>query len=176
MSDTSPQGDEPTPSDQTPNEPTVEQTSVEPTPVEPTAQPAPSTWPAAGSTPPPVYPAYPANPAESAAGGAYPAYPSYAPAAGAAQTSSNAIIALILAIVSWVVCPVIPAVVALVLAHSAAKEIAASGGRIQGAGLVTASRIVSWINIGFFAAVMVVGAFFLVLVAIAGATGDAQFR
>ena len=54
------------------------------------------------------------------------------------QTSSNAIIALILAIVSWAVCPIIPAIVALVLASSAAKEIEASGGRVQGAGLVTA--------------------------------------
>jgi hypothetical protein len=91
----------------------------------------------------------------------------------APQTSSNAIIALILAIVSWAVCPIIPAVVALVLASSAAKEIAASGGRIQGGGLVTAARIVSWVNIGLWAAVLVVGVFFLVLFAVAGGMNEA---
>ncbi len=111
--------------------------------------------------PPPTYPAAPAYPA------AYPP-PGYAAAPAAPQTSSNAIIALILAIVSWAVCPIIPAIVALVLASSAAKEIEASGGRTQGAGLVTASRIVSWVNIGLWAAILVVGAFFVVLAIVAG--------
>jgi hypothetical protein len=92
--------------------------------------------------------------------------------AAAPQTSSNAIIALILAIVSWAVCPIIPAIVALVLASSAAKEIAASGGRIQGGGLVTAARIVSWVNIGLWAAVLVVSVFFFVLFAIAGGMSE----
>lgn len=143
-------------------------------PVAPTAeQPLPPpTWPAAPATgypaeyppvagaTPPVLPPPPAYPA-----GYAPAAPGYPPAP---QTSSNAIIALILAIVSWAVCPIIAAVVALVLASSAGKEIAASGGRIQGAGLVTAARVVAWINIGLYAALLVIGAFFLVLFAATG--------
>ena len=69
---------------------------------------------------------------------------------------------------SWAVCPIIPAVISLVFASMATKEIEASGGRIQGQGLVTASKIVSWINIGLWAAVVVVGGFMVVLIAIAG--------
>lgn len=111
---------------------------------------APAQWPAA---PAPAYPAaaYPPPP--------YDAGP---------KTSSNSIIALVLAIASWVVCPIVPAIVALVFASMAAKEIDASGDRLQGRGLVTASRIVSWINIGFTVAVIVITAFVLVIVAIAG--------
>jgi hypothetical protein len=63
-------------------------------------------------------------------------------------TSTNAIIGLVLAVVSWIVCPIIAAIVALVLAHSSSKEIAASDGRVGGAGLNTATRIIAWINIG----------------------------
>jgi len=65
--------------------------------------------------------------------------------------------------------------VALVLASNAAKEIEASGGRIQGQGLVTAARVVSWVNIGLWAAILVVGTFFLVLVAVAGGTSEMNF-
>ncbi len=147
---------------------------------------APAQWPAQGYPPPPTYPAAPAYPAQEApaapptypAAPAYPAAyppPGYPAAAAAPQTSSNAIIALILAIVSWAVCPIIPAIVALVLASSAAKEIEASGGRVQGAGLVTAARIVSWVNIGLWAAMLVVGAFFLVLAIVAGGMNDVKF-
>ncbi len=156
--------------------------------------PAPAQWPAEGYQPPPAYPAadapvappaypaadapvapptYPAAPAYPAA---YPppAYPAVPAAPTGPQTSSNAIIALILAIVSWAVCPIIPAIVALVLASSAAKEIEASGGRVQGAGLVTASRIVSWVNIGLWSAMLVIGAFFLVLAIVAGGLNEAN--
>ena len=76
---------------------------------------------------------------------------------------------------SWAVCPIIPAVVALVLASSAAKEIEASGGRVQGAGLVTASRIVSWVNIGLWSAMLVIGSFFVVLAVVAGGMNEANF-
>ncbi len=103
-----------------------------------------------------------------------PAYSAVPAAPAGPQTSSNAIIALILAIVSWAVCPIIPAIVALVLASSAAKEIEASGGRVQGAGLVTASRIVSWVNIGLWSAMLVIGAFFLVLAIVAGGLNEAN--
>ncbi len=97
--------------------------------------------------------------------------PGYAPAT--APTSSNAVIALILAVVSWAVCPLIAAVVALVFASTAAKEIAASGGRMQGEGLVTAARIVSWINIGVVVAGIIFFGFFALIVLIAGGTSSA---
>ena len=179
MSDQTPPADEPQP--QLPDEqPAAEATSSEAVapsapvapvvPEAPAAPQVPAQWPSQGAVPPPAYPE----------GGAYPppAYPGYAaaPVAAAPATSSNAIIALILAIVSWAVCPIIPAIVALILAHSAAKEIAASGGRIQGGGLVTAARIVSWVNIGLWAAVVVVGGFFLVLAVVAGGMGDVNVR
>ncbi len=76
-----------------------------------------------------------------------PAAPAVPQAAGPI-TSTNAVIGLVLAIVSWIVCPIIAAIVALVLARSSSKEIEASGGRVGGAGLNTATRIIAWINIG----------------------------
>jgi hypothetical protein len=54
------------------------------------------------------------------------------------------------------VCPIVPAIVALVFASMAGKEIQASGERIQGGGMVTAAKIVSWINIGFYVAAVIV--------------------
>ena len=131
-----------------------------PVPVPPAAG-APAQWPSAAyaapaSTPAAAAPAYPA-----------PGY-GYGQAPATAQTSSNAIIAIILAAVSWAFCPIIAAIVALIFAHQASKEIEASGGRVQGRGLVTEARWVAWINIGLFAAMIVIGAFVLLLVAIAG--------
>ena len=64
------------------------------------------------------------------------------------QTSGTAIAALVLAICSFVVFPVVPAIIALVLARSASDDIDSSGGRVSGSGLVTAARIVAWINLG----------------------------
>jgi len=148
-------------------------------PVQPLVQPA------APAVPPAVWPSAPAAPPTDVAatyGSAPvpPPVPPYAPPPGAdfappvyaanPQTSSNAIIALILAVVSWAVCPLIPAIVALVFAANAGKEIAAAGGRLGGAGLVTAAKIVAWINIGFYAALIVVGGFMFALLAIAGAS------
>jgi hypothetical protein len=183
MSDQTPPTPEPDPAATTP----VEGVAEVPAGVEPAPEAAaPAQWPAEGYPPPPVYP--PATyPAQDAAPAAYPAVapPPYPPAAypppayqaapAGPQTSSNAILALILAITSWAVCPVITAVVALVLASNAAKEIEASGGRVQGAGLVTAARVVSWVNIGLWAAILVIGAFFLVLIAVAGGTNEMNF-
>jgi hypothetical protein len=172
-------------SDQTPPTPDADPTAALP-PVAagsdlPPAPEAPAQWPAEGYAPPPVYPpaSYPsheapASPAAYPAAAAYPP-PAYAAAPAGPPTSSNAIIALILAITSWAICPIITAVVALVLASSAAKEIEASGGRVQGAGLVTAARIVSWVNIGLWAAILVVGAFFLVLAVVAGGMNETRF-
>ncbi len=56
--------------------------------------------------------------------------------------------ALVLAIGSFVVFPLIPAVAALFVASAAKRDIAASQGRLTGAGLVTGSKVTAWINIG----------------------------
>lgn len=108
----------------------------------------------------PIYwPAKPAPaPAETATGAA-----AAVPAAAAGSptqvvqvaTSSNGVVALVLAIASWLICPLALAIVALVFAHKADQEVAASGGRVSGGGLVTAARIVAWINIGVSAAAAV---------------------
>lgn len=54
---------------------------------------------------------------------------------------------MVLAIASFVVCPLIPAIIALVLASQARREIDDSYGRVGGEGLVSASRVVSIINV-----------------------------
>jgi hypothetical protein len=61
----------------------------------------------------------------------------------------------VLSLASYVVCPVVPAIVALVLASSAKQEIAMSGGRQTGDGLIKAAVILSWVNIGLTVAVIV---------------------
>jgi hypothetical protein len=66
-------------------------------------------------------------------------------------TEGNAIAALVCAIASFAICPLIPAIVALFLAASADRNIAASGGMKEGAGLSRAAKIVAWINIGLCA-------------------------
>lgn len=109
--------------------------------------------------PPPGYPPQ---------GYAYPP-PGYVPAV---TTSTSAIVGLVLAIASWVVCPIVLAVVALVLAKKSGDEIAASGGRVGGEGLNTATKILSWINIGLYAAVVVIlGAIFLIALVLGAASG-----
>jgi len=128
--------------------------------------------------------AYPIPPGYQPAPGYPPAYPpagyppaGYPPAPGygyppAQTTSTKAVVALILSILSWVVCPIIPAIIALVLAKQSNDEIAASGGRVGGEGLNTASKIVSWINIGFYAALIVFfGAIFLIAIVAGAASG-----
>jgi Domain of unknown function (DUF4190) len=86
----------------------------------------------------------------------------------APQTSSNAIVALVLAITSWVVCPIIFAIVALVFANMGSKEIKASGGRVTGEGLVTGAKVVAWINIGLWTALILIGIFAFAIIAVAG--------
>lgn len=118
-------------------------TEQTPEPTTPGASPLPSAAPAGW------YPD-PRNPAQQRYwdGAAWTASaPAPAPAAGP-TTSTNAVVGLVLAIVSWVMCPIIAAIVALVLASSSSREIAASEGRIGGAGLNTATRIIAWLNIG----------------------------
>jgi len=100
----------------------------------------------------------------------YAPQPAAAPAFQAVPTSSNAIIAFVLSIVAWAICPIVPAIVALVLAQSAQREIEAGQGRVQGGGLVTAAKIISWINIGLWAAILVVGGFIGILALVASST------
>lgn len=66
------------------------------------------------------------------------------------ETESKAIIALVLSIVSFFLLPVLPAIAALVLASSSKRDIEASGGRLGGEGMVTAAKVISWINIGMW--------------------------
>ena len=122
---------------------------------------------------PPAYPpapgyAYPPPPGYPAQGYAYPPA-GYPPAQ---TTSTNAIVGLVLAITSWIVCPIVLAIVALVLAKKSGEEIAASQGRVGGGGLNTATKILSWINIGLYAAILViVGAAFLIALVAGAASG-----
>ena len=125
-------------------------------------------WPSTGATtgaehvdvpqeagaPPPAAPQAPVPP------------PAYTPMP---QTSNSAIIALVLSIVAWVVCPIIPAIIALVFANKADKEILSSNGWVTGGGLVTAAKIVSWINIGLYAALIAIGLLVVILAAVGGA-------
>jgi TctA family transporter len=67
----------------------------------------------------------------------------------------------VLSLVSWAVCPVIPAVIALVLANSAERAIREGAPMVEGRGLVTATRWISWINIGVWGATL---AFFLIII------------
>ncbi|MFM1965607.1 MAG: hypothetical protein RL134_1332 [Actinomycetota bacterium] len=150
------------------------------------------------ATPPPAPPVWPAHATGDAAAGA-PTYgvpgqipaPAYPPAPGyvvppppgypaqsyayppAQTTSTNAVVGLVLSIVSWLLCPIIPAIVALVLAKKSGEEIAASQGRVGGEGLNTATKIVSWINIAFYGAFIVIGGAILLIAVVLGAASNA---
>jgi len=93
---------------------------------------------------------------------------------GQVTTSTNAIIGLILSILSWTVCPIVPAVIALVLASKSDQEIEASGGRVDGAGLNTATPIIAWLNVGILGAVIALGlvvTLFVLVAAVASGSG-----
>ncbi len=85
-----------------------------------------------------------------------PGYGAYPPAR---QTSSDAIVALVLSLLSWVICPFVLAIVALVFASKAKSAIAASNGWLDGEGMVTAAKIISWVNI----VLSVLGVLFFIL-------------
>lgn len=111
-----------------------------------------SEWAAPAAPPPPAAPTPPPPPAVTPPAAAAPPPPAPMPPAPgqvptAPPTSTNAIIGLVLSIAAWLICPIIAAIIALVLARNSSKEIAASGGTIGGAGINTATRIISWINI-----------------------------
>lgn len=128
-----------------------------PPPQDPFATPSGDTPPSSGSSygPPPSYssplPTYDSGP-EPASSSSYAAQPVWGtPGAGSptapASTDAKAIIALVCAIGSFVLFPVIPAIIALVLAGQSKRDIEASGGRLTGAGLVTAAKVISWVNL-----------------------------
>jgi hypothetical protein len=99
------------------------------------------------------------------AGYGYAGYPGYAPP----STEGNAIAALILAIASFAVCPFVAAIIALVLAGSAKRKILSSGGAKVGLGMVTAAKVVAWVNIVLVT--LVIAAAVIGLVAWHGGTG-----
>lgn len=106
---------------------------------------------------------YGSPPQQGAPGGYGPPPPAWgAPGQGGAppSTDGKAIVALVLSIGSFVLFPLIPAIVALVLASMSGRDISASGGQLGGAGLVTAAKVISWINI----VLCVLGVVFLVIV------------
>lgn len=116
-----------------------------------------------GYGPPGSYGAAGAPTSYGSPGGYGPPPPAWgAPGQGGAppQTDTKAIVALVLSIGSFVVFPLIPAIVALVLASTSRRDINASGGQLGGAGLVTAAKVISWINI----ALCVLAVVFLVIV------------
>ena len=76
-------------------------------------------------------------------------------AAGPSRTDTKAIVALVFAIASFAVFPVVPAIIALLVAGAARRDIDGSGGALTGSGLVTAAKVVSWINLGLFLFVLV---------------------
>lgn len=91
---------------------------------------------------------------------------------GPPQNSGKAVAALVFAIVSFAVFPLIPAIVSLVLAGQAKRDIALSGGRLGGAGMVTAAKVVSWLNIALSVAF---GALIAVVVAYAATYSGTTF-
>ena len=86
--------------------------------------------------------------------------------------SGNSIAALVLSIASWAIFPIVLAIVALVFANKAEKEITTSNGSISGGSFVTASKIVAWVNIGFYAALVILGMLGLFLLTILGVSGN----
>jgi hypothetical protein len=73
----------------------------------------------------------------------------------AQRSDGTAIASLILAIASFVFCPVVLSIVALALIPSSRRNINQSGGAVGGLGILTAAKIIAWINIGLF--VLIVG-------------------
>lgn len=116
--------------------------------------------------PPPPPPPYGAQ-AAPGYGYAYPVPP---------KNEGNAVAALVCSIAAWVTCPVVLAVVALVLVPSSKRKIAESNGALTGESLLTATKIIAWLNIGFyglaFLAIIAVG----VLGVIFGGATDSNFN
>ncbi len=88
------------------------------------------------------------------------------------STSADAIVAFILSLVSWAVCPIIFAIVALIFAAKAEKALAASPSTVGGSGLNLAAKLIAWINIGFWLAVIFIGGFIALVLLLAGAGSE----
>jgi hypothetical protein len=132
----------------------------------PYGQPPPFGQPGYGQPPPYGQPAYGRPPYSQPPYGQPPyGQPGYG-YPGAPRTEPLAIWVLVLSIVSWAVCPVVPAIVARVLAGRADQNIRASGGTLEGSGMVKAGRIISWIHLGLVA----VGIVLLIILIVAGVT------
>lgn len=127
----------------------------------------PPSWPPP-PPPPPQQPTQQWAPPPGPSGYQQYGYPGYA---GPRKTEGNAIAALVLAICAFIVCPLIPAVVALFLASSAKRNIDASNGALDGASLVSAAKIIAWINIGLCLLGIVLA---VVLIILAAATSDSS--
>jgi hypothetical protein len=132
----------------------------------PYGAPQPGPYPSGGGgyapPPPPGY-----GPPPTGGYGAYPTGYGYAGPV-APRTDGTAIAALVLAICSFLVCPIIPAVIALAMVPGSRRTIYASGGSVSGLGLLSATKIIAWINIGL--AVVGIGA--IVLIALVSSSTD----
>ena len=111
-----------------------------------------------GYGPPP--PTYGQPPAYGPPAGYGTPQPGWGPQGTPPPNDTKAILALVMAIGSYVLIPLVLAVVALVLASMSSRDIQASGGRLGGSGLVTAAKVLAWINI----ALCVIALAFLLLV------------
>lgn len=94
--------------------------------------------------------------------------PGYGQAPYSRPTSGKATTVLVLGIASLVLmlfCAIgfIPAIIALVMAGGAEREIAESGGALDGAGQIKAGRIMAWMTLGLSALglLLVIGLFAL---------------
>lgn len=126
----------------------------------------------------PEYPGYGAGQGYPGygAGQGYPGYgrgQQYAPAPSPAgqPNAGSAVAVAVLGIGSLVVlftCAVgfIPAIIALVMAPGAEREIAQSGGRLGGLGLVRAGKICAWITLGITGLVLVLAIIGIVVLAL----------
>ena len=166
MSDQQPPG----PQDWTPPQPPPEQTPPEqaPPPEQPPPQQPPN-WPPPPQQPPQQPPTQQWGPPPGPGGYQQYGHPGYA---APRRTEGNAVAALVLAICSFVVCPLIPAVIALFLASSATRNIEASNGALDGASLVSAAKIIAWINIGL-CLVGIAAVILLIVVAAVGSSSSA---
>ncbi len=128
--------------------------------------------PPAGYGPPPPYGQ---PPAYGPAAGYGPPQPGWGPQGTPPPNDTKAVWALVMAIGSYVLIPFVLALVALVLASMSSRDIRASDGRLGGGGLVTAAKVLSWINIALcLLAVVFVLLVLGVLASVFGTMGELQ--
>lgn len=116
-----------------------------------------------GSGPPPAWAPPPAPPQQGGPIGPPAWAPPYqlAPVAGyppggyvPPHTEGRVYAALVCGILAFVVCPGILAVVAIALAYPAGDAISRAGGRLSGSGMVTAAKVLGWINLSLILLVL----------------------